>query len=374
MIVWGGTSLAATGLGDGARYDPRTNSWTPVSPTGAPSARYRHTAVWTGREMIIWGGLVPNPPGNAIPQNDGARYDPRTDTWASLTTSNAPSARGNHTAVWDGAAMVVWGGGQPATNTGARYSPFTDTWSAMSLLNAPAGRVFHSALWTGGEMIIWGGQDTPGAMLTGGRYSPGTDTWSATSTAGCPSARFSHVGVWTGRYAAVWGGIDGSFGNGHTNTGGTYGEDPSAPLAGAVRDGSGTDLIVQIDSTTISGNWSGFADPESGIAKYEWAIGSSPGGTDVQPFVNVGSATSATASGLSLQVGRTYYLTVQATNAEGLATTVSSDGVFIGDSQTAKAGCAAATSVLGSAEALVMLALASILLSLGQARARGRIH
>src|SRR5437868_10737109 len=76
MIVWGGTSLAATGLGDGARYDPRTNSWTPVSAAGAPSARYRHTAVWTGREMIIWGGLVPNPPGNAIPQNDGARYDP----------------------------------------------------------------------------------------------------------------------------------------------------------------------------------------------------------------------------------------------------------------------------------------------------------
>jgi hypothetical protein len=27
-----------------------------VSATGAPAARYQHTAVWTGSEMIVWGG------------------------------------------------------------------------------------------------------------------------------------------------------------------------------------------------------------------------------------------------------------------------------------------------------------------------------
>jgi hypothetical protein len=34
-----------------------------VSTTGAPAARHYHTALWTGSEMIIWGG-----------QGDGGRY------------------------------------------------------------------------------------------------------------------------------------------------------------------------------------------------------------------------------------------------------------------------------------------------------------
>ena len=34
-------------------------AWTIGSPlTGAPSGRIEHTAVWTGDRMIIWGGLA----------------------------------------------------------------------------------------------------------------------------------------------------------------------------------------------------------------------------------------------------------------------------------------------------------------------------
>src|SRR5947199_6173741 len=32
-----------------------------------------------------------------------------------------------------------------------------DTWTATSTTNAPSPRAFHSAVWTGTEMIIWGG-------------------------------------------------------------------------------------------------------------------------------------------------------------------------------------------------------------------------
>ena len=32
------------------------NTWTATSTSNAPSARYGHTAVWTGSEMIVWGG------------------------------------------------------------------------------------------------------------------------------------------------------------------------------------------------------------------------------------------------------------------------------------------------------------------------------
>ena len=36
--------------------DCADDTWTATSTVNAPEARFYHTAVWTGREMIIWGG------------------------------------------------------------------------------------------------------------------------------------------------------------------------------------------------------------------------------------------------------------------------------------------------------------------------------
>ena len=55
MIVWGGYD-SGDYLNTGGRYNPSTDSWTATSTTNAPAARYYHTAVWTGSEMIVWGG------------------------------------------------------------------------------------------------------------------------------------------------------------------------------------------------------------------------------------------------------------------------------------------------------------------------------
>ena len=61
MIVWGGQNVDVfTAFNDGARYNPAVNTWTPVTTTGAGTGRSGHAAVWTGSEMIIWGGAVPN--------------------------------------------------------------------------------------------------------------------------------------------------------------------------------------------------------------------------------------------------------------------------------------------------------------------------
>jgi hypothetical protein len=42
-------------FGDGARYDPKTDTWSSLSITDAPTPRAEHSAVWTGSEMIVWG-------------------------------------------------------------------------------------------------------------------------------------------------------------------------------------------------------------------------------------------------------------------------------------------------------------------------------
>src|SRR5439155_15082969 len=80
-------------------------AWAATSPTNAPSARYSGTAVWTGSEMIVWGGY-----NGSSYLNTGARYAPATDSWVTTTTTNAPSARIDHTAVWTGSQMIIWGG------------------------------------------------------------------------------------------------------------------------------------------------------------------------------------------------------------------------------------------------------------------------
>ena len=104
--------------------------------------------------------------------NTGGRYNPSTDTWIATSTTNAPTARDSHTAVWTGGEMIVWGGYDGGRlNTGRRYNPGTDSWRATSTTNAPTARDHHTAVWTGGEMIVWGGAGIDSQTVnTGGRY------------------------------------------------------------------------------------------------------------------------------------------------------------------------------------------------------------
>ncbi|PYK08545.1 MAG: hypothetical protein DME65_13885, partial [Verrucomicrobia bacterium] len=104
------------------------DTWTATA--AAPSARHYHTAVWTGTEMIVWGGLVPGAGGGV---NTGGKYNPSTDSWIVTSTANAPDARYSHTAVWTGTEMIIWGGTSGFDlNTGGRYNPLTDSWLTTS--------------------------------------------------------------------------------------------------------------------------------------------------------------------------------------------------------------------------------------------------
>jgi len=117
------------------------NAWSATA--GPPDIRYGHTAVWTGSEMIIWGGGGSGDYPYWSFRNTGARYDPSTDTWTTTSTAHAPSGRVGHTAMWTGAEMIAWGGLDALfhiTNTGGRYDPNTNSWTATSTINAPSPR------------------------------------------------------------------------------------------------------------------------------------------------------------------------------------------------------------------------------------------
>ena len=224
MLVWGGFFYDGSYhyLGDGARYHAASNTWGPIPATGAPSGRHRHTAVWTGREMIVWGGMASAANGLALEGfQDGARFDPVANKWTPMSTSGAPIGRCNHTAVWTGKQMIVWGGigGNDLQNPrsdGGLYDPANDTWLPMTLTDAPDARAGHSAVWTGKEMIVWGGGST------GGHYDPVKDAWSPTEYVNAPASRSQHTAVWTGREMVVWGGTSSRGPSFSTNDGGAY--------------------------------------------------------------------------------------------------------------------------------------------------------
>ena len=70
-------STAAAGCIDGV--------WMPTGMTNAPIGRFAHSVVWTGSEMIVWGGRDQN----GTPLNTGARYNPNTDTWTPIVRISA---------------------------------------------------------------------------------------------------------------------------------------------------------------------------------------------------------------------------------------------------------------------------------------------
>ena len=214
MIVWGGLVSTGEAVATGSRYDPAANAWTPVAaPTDRPSPRSLHTAIWTGAEMIVWGGES----WASDAGYNGAKYDPATDAWRPMASfSSGIEPWSNHTAVWTGAEMIVWGGGV-LTQAGGRYNPATDAWQPTSVNPpCPSPRYGHSAVWTGTEMIVWGGCSGEAPLGDGGRYDPSKNRWKKVSLKNRPSARFNHAGLWTGQEMLVWGGnsVYDTFGDG----------------------------------------------------------------------------------------------------------------------------------------------------------------
>ena len=57
-------------------------------------------------------------------EGGGGKGGPAHDTWRT-TSTGVPSARRWHTVVWSGSEMIVWGGftGVSYFNTGGRYTP-----------------------------------------------------------------------------------------------------------------------------------------------------------------------------------------------------------------------------------------------------------
>jgi hypothetical protein len=203
------------------------------------------TMVWTGTECIFWGGgyisyctgIFPNQtcyPG--FYSNSGIKYNPATNTWTLLSNINAPSARKNHKAVWTGTEMVIWGGRSGDSlhhysNTGAKYNPVTNSWAPMPVPIAFQGREDFTMTKADNNIIIWGGKskepksrlvtnpcDAPNTYTAhydsirnfndGRIYSLVNNNWANISMTNAPMARHHASAVWAYDKLIVAGGVN----------------------------------------------------------------------------------------------------------------------------------------------------------------------
>ena len=205
MIVWGGSQGYLNYAGTGLRFRPSTDTWIGMNGGNSPSPRTGHAAVWSGSEMILWGGYYRDVNGNPHYFSTGGRYSPSGDSWVATPLWGAPRAA--HTAVWTGSAMLIFGGfivypdnTSEYLAAGLQYFP---SWQILSTVNQPSGRAGHTAVWTGSQMIVWGGGNAAGFLSSGAGYDV---AWTTLPVEGAPVARADHTAVWTGSQMVIWGG------------------------------------------------------------------------------------------------------------------------------------------------------------------------
>jgi hypothetical protein len=149
----------------------------PVAPRegSVVADRTDPVTVWTGREVLVWGGVVEASAARTTYAVDGAAFDPTTGTWRTLAP--APLSPDRYAGVWTGTELVVIGGGE-ATVDGAAYDPVTDTWRDIAY--PPLALVESRLTFRDGVVYVSGAVRT-GEAVTGRAgtmaYDVATDRW-----------------------------------------------------------------------------------------------------------------------------------------------------------------------------------------------------
>ena len=153
----------------------------PLSPRGEPQG------VWTGKEMIVVGGIAIEAYRSL---SDGAAYDPAKDSWRRIP--DIPQEVRVRAVAWTGAELFTIsqpGAGTSITDAGAvyLYDPAANTWRAAS----PPPHPFTDPLtyWTGREVVVWAGNG-------GALYNPSSNAWREIAPIGIAGAAVGTRSKW----------------------------------------------------------------------------------------------------------------------------------------------------------------------------------
>jgi hypothetical protein len=183
--VWTGDEAVFYGGGSAGdespavAWNPATHTWRTLAPAGRGHIQDHHLA-WTGEHVIVYSGHT----GPAHPDRL-LLYDPAAGAWTE--SAPIPITPVEHLGGgWTGQELIIWGGSptygdRQTINQGARYNPTTDTWTIMA--DSPLSpRCDHTLTWTDEIAIVFGGIEICGtsnvvAMGDAAAYDVADDEW-----------------------------------------------------------------------------------------------------------------------------------------------------------------------------------------------------
>ena len=185
LLIWGGSDPSFNEhFNDGAAYDPTSRRWRHMADGPDSAGGKESHGVWTGEEaLFFWiGDSIDGPEGLAA-------YDPAADTWRELAPWPLGPREGVHV-VWTGDALVAVGGGSGDAipdALGASYDPGTDEWTVLP--DPPYEHwIPDSVSAVDGKVVVVGGLESEGGSsidpqrpVPGAVYDPAAGTWTAIS-------------------------------------------------------------------------------------------------------------------------------------------------------------------------------------------------
>jgi hypothetical protein len=200
LIVWGGASLGEPkAFADGAAYDTATSRWHRIARSPLQGRIYA-AAVWTGKDMIVWGGA--SPVGGEL-FDDGAAYSPKTNRWRRIAPWPG-NGRMRAIAFWNGYDMIISGGSNPSAPpggpqepriaNGAAYNPLANSWRSIATPNFLTGYPAFG-VWTGHQLMMWG---TEGPTRGAATYTLLTNEWRELPPSPVTPLGSAEPAVWTG--------------------------------------------------------------------------------------------------------------------------------------------------------------------------------
>jgi len=230
---WGG--VYATALQEIWEWDPAAGAWTQRTLVGSkPVARAGAGMVFdsTRNKFVIFGGRA----NSGYDLADTWEWDPGTGAFTNRTTSVGPSARSQHSMVFEKSTgkVLLFGGGLADSNLYSssyltsislafgetwEWDAGTGAWTQLKPTSAPGARYDSALIWDSkrNRAVLFGGMQKPQADVDGipqndvWEWDPSKSSWTLRPSKGTqPTARWGHAMAYDpGRGMAVLtGGMD----------------------------------------------------------------------------------------------------------------------------------------------------------------------